>query len=258
MDSDNKKRKLDELYESEKETNPYIDWALDLICEPLPKKQKCNDSDSDSDSESSDDESSTNEEKTSEPRILEKVISGAQDGADIIALEVAKECGIETGGCVPPNCFTISGPKPHLIKQYNLTPIDDTSSTKSMSYYYVTRSTDNVRNSQGTLVFKSIDSPGTDCTINFSIYKCWVRQKPKLPTLNSLRIASYSEEYPFKPTLVINPVKEGIDLQEEAERIRGFISKYKVSVLNVAGHSKPNFSPKYIDNIKAILRLAFA
>ena len=41
--------------------------------------------------------------------MIEKIISGGQTGIDQLALEIAIELGIETGGTAPPNFMTEDG-----------------------------------------------------------------------------------------------------------------------------------------------------
>lgn len=84
-----------------------------------------------------------------------RVISGAQTGVDQIALALAKEHGIETGGWMPKGCRTHGGPRPDLLTLYNL--------REHHSPAYPPRTWANVFDSDLTLWF-GVVSPGHTCT----------------------------------------------------------------------------------------------
>jgi hypothetical protein len=87
-----------------------------------------------------------------------KVISGGQTGADIAALRVAKECGLETGGWMPKGFKTLAGPRPEYAELYGLRENDSTS--------YRDRTFDNVCDSDATLrLAHDFSSPGERCTL---------------------------------------------------------------------------------------------
>jgi hypothetical protein len=90
--------------------------------------------------------------------MLKKWISGAQTGADIAGLEVAKRFGYETGGTMPFGYKTLDGPKPEYKEMYGI-EVHNSSS-------YVPRTRKNVRDSDGTvrLAF-NFESPGEICTL---------------------------------------------------------------------------------------------
>lgn len=50
--------------------------------------------------------------------MIEKVISGAQTGADVAGLKAAKACDILTGGFIPKRYKTLDGPKPEYEELY--------------------------------------------------------------------------------------------------------------------------------------------
>ena len=80
-----------------------------------------------------------------------KIISGGQTGADRGALFGARDAGFPTGGYAPKNFYTEDGPNPALLKSFNL--IDS-------GLDYVGRTRLNVKNSDFTLWFGNIGSPG--------------------------------------------------------------------------------------------------
>ena len=101
--------------------------------------------------------------------MLTKIISGAQTGADQGALEATKQCGLQTGGWIPKGCRTEVGYEPYLRDKYQL--------TEHESSDYVPRTGNNVRDSDGTLIFtNNLKSAGTKCT------KRWIKlyKKPSL------------------------------------------------------------------------------
>lgn len=94
---------------------------------------------------------------------VKKIISGGQTGADIGGLKAAKELGIETGGTAPRDYMTEDGPSPEL-KEYSLTEWGT----------YAVRTRMNVMNSDGTVIFGDITSPGSKVTIR----NCYHLGKP--------------------------------------------------------------------------------
>ena len=88
---------------------------------------------------------------------LKKVISGAQTGADIAGLEVAKKFGIETGGLMPFGYKTQDGPKTEYREMYGV--------EMHQSSSYVPRTRANVRDSDGTIRLAfDFESRGEVCT----------------------------------------------------------------------------------------------
>ena len=91
--------------------------------------------------------------------MLRKIISGGQTGADRTGLECARKLGLETGGTAPRDWRTENGPDPSLEK-FGL--------TQSSSSSYPPRTRANVRNSDATVWFGTVGSPGYWCTIGAS------------------------------------------------------------------------------------------
>ena len=87
---------------------------------------------------------------------LKKVISGGQDGADVTGLACAKELGLKTGGWMPLGCKTDSGPNRERLLRYRM--------WEHPSSNYPPRTEANVRDSDCTLWFGNVTSPGGKCT----------------------------------------------------------------------------------------------
>lgn len=83
---------------------------------------------------------------------IERIISGGQTGADRAGLEAGKILGLATGGTVPKGCRTHDGADPSLL---TFGCVEDASSA------YPPRTRANVRDSDGTVLFGNLYSPGT-------------------------------------------------------------------------------------------------
>jgi len=88
---------------------------------------------------------------------LKKIISGGQTGADQGGLRAGRDLGLETGGTAPKGWLTEDGPAPFLA-EYGL--------VESPSPKYPPRTEDNVRDSDGTLIFGNEMSRGCTLTKN--------------------------------------------------------------------------------------------
>ena len=89
---------------------------------------------------------------------LRKIISGAQNGADISGLEVAKQLGFETGGTMPFGYKTLDGCRPEYKELYGVTCHQFSS--------YVPRTRENVLNSDATIRLAfDFSSRGEICTL---------------------------------------------------------------------------------------------
>lgn len=87
-----------------------------------------------------------------------KIYSGGQYGTDFLALEVAKECGLETGGTAPKGFRTERGNN-YNLRKYGL--------VEHSSYRYEPRTEKNVVDSDATILFGNTKSPGSKQTIEF-------------------------------------------------------------------------------------------
>ena len=142
-------------------------------------------------------------------RGLVKIISGGQTGVDQAGLRAAQRLGLPTGGWIPKGFRTEDGDKPSLGLKYNLEETEDTD--------YRWRNMLNIRDADGTLIFKERDSNGSDLTITL----CKKSRKP----------------YWINPT---------------CDDIRTFIDEYDVAVLNIAGN-RESVSPGIGDRVENLL-----
>ncbi|RDJ35293.1 MAG: hypothetical protein DWQ19_10790 [Crenarchaeota archaeon] len=90
--------------------------------------------------------------------MLKRIISGAQSGAGLAGLKVAKDFGLETGGSIPKGWITTDGPHPEYAELYNI--------VEHYSPKYPPRTFKNVRDSDGTIRLAfNFNSPGEICTL---------------------------------------------------------------------------------------------
>lgn len=89
--------------------------------------------------------------------MIECIVSGGQTGADQGAWRAAKACGVETGGWMPKGFLTEDGPRPEFAELYRAVemPTPD----------YRARTEHNVRTTDATVWFGSIDTPGAGTTL---------------------------------------------------------------------------------------------
>lgn len=86
--------------------------------------------------------------------VLEKIISGGQTGADQAGLQAAVSLGLKTGGTAPPGFKTDIGPLPNLGTIYGLVE------GRPDPHTYPRRTRQNVKDSDGTVWFGYVNSPG--------------------------------------------------------------------------------------------------
>jgi Circularly permutated YpsA SLOG family len=89
-----------------------------------------------------------------------RVISGGQTGVDRLALEIAREYGLPTGGTAPKGFRTEKG-SDFALKSFGL--VEDTTSN------YSSRTRINVLASDATALFGDLSSSGSKATIGFCI-----------------------------------------------------------------------------------------
>ena len=87
-----------------------------------------------------------------------RIVSGGQFGIDRMALEVAKELGLLTGGFAPKGFKTEKGNDPTLA---------DFGLKEHSSAEYNPRTELNVQLSGGTIIFGDVSSAGTKSTLKF-------------------------------------------------------------------------------------------
>ena len=150
---------------------------------------------------------------------IEKVISGGQDGIDLIGLQVAKRLGIPTGGTMPKGFKTIYGNNPKRATDYNL--------SEHSSDSYVPRTIDNINNSDVTIAFHSGNpGPGTSKTIGYAQTGKWQNGNP---------ITGEFTVNTHKPILAIS---SKTDKTLAIQQIKDFLHATNPKIINIAG-SRP-------------------
>lgn len=100
--------------------------------------------------------------------MIERIVSGAQTGADQGGLYAAQILDIPTGGYAPRGWLTEQGPMRELMQSFGL--------VECKVGGYAVRTAMNVAESDGTVVFGKINSPGSKLTIG----ACVTSKKPCL------------------------------------------------------------------------------
>ena len=152
----------------------------------------------------------------------DKIISGGQTGADQAGLDAAIALGIPHGGSCPLGRRSENGPIP---LKYSL--------QETQSDYYRDRTTRNVQDSNGTVVFidGSIDKePGSALTLNL----CKMDERPNL-------LINFSLD----------------SIENAAKLLREFVRHFEIKILNVAG-SRASASPRIGEKVFQTIKLAFS
>lgn len=145
--------------------------------------------------------------------MITKVISGGQTGVDRIGLEVAKALKIPTGGTAPMNFWTETGSDSSLRDEFGLVE-------GKAGYLY--RTEQNVKDSDVTLLFGDLSSPGSKMTIDF--------------------LKKHNKPYLENP---------------EYMQIVLFLEENKYQVINIAGNRGSKLTEIQKSEIYAILEVAF-
>jgi Circularly permutated YpsA SLOG family len=90
--------------------------------------------------------------------MVELVMSGGQTGADQAAWRAAVACNLPTGGWMPRDFLTEDGPRPEFAELYG--------AKEMRTPNYRLRTEQNVRDSDATIWFGTIDTPGAIATLN--------------------------------------------------------------------------------------------
>lgn len=122
----------------------------------------------------------------------DKIISGGQTGADMGALLAGRDLGIKTGGWAPKGWLTEDGPR-HELALYGL--------IQHSSPNYPPRTRMNISDSDGTVLFGDMESPGSRVAIG-------ICKEDRVPYL-------------------LNP---------DVEELREWARLHEVQVLNVGGN----------------------
>jgi hypothetical protein len=144
--------------------------------------------------------------------MLKRIISGAQSGADLGGLEAAAYLGIPTGGKMPLGFRTEDGYHPEYAELYN---VEELASSE-----YSPRTRYNVVDSDATVIFGRVSSPGSHTTRRM----CKDSNKP------CLVVEEFSEFY-FRMFM-------------------DFLQMYDIETLNVAGNREsknPGLQQKVYD-----------
>ena len=151
------------------------------------------------------------------PRVVDKIVSGGQTGADRAALEVAEELGLATGGWVPRGRRAEDGPIPE--RYAGLRETDSPS--------YERRTELNVRDSDATLVL-AFGPPSGGSALTASLARSMGR-----------------------PLLCLD--LERLTLEEARTSLAEWLAEFRPRVLNVAG---PRLSkePRIAEATSEILR----
>lgn len=147
--------------------------------------------------------------------MIKKIVSGGQTGADQAALDLAIKLGFPHGGWIPKGRITENGPLP---ERYHLQEMADDS--------YSSRTRQNVIDSDGTLIISHGElTGGSDYTQHMAIEHHRACLHIDLNTTN---------------------VSAG------SKKIRGWLDKNKIKVLNVAG-PRASKDPLIYDSVSSIL-----
>jgi len=157
---------------------------------------------------------------------LEKIISGGQTGADRGGLEAGRELGLETGGTAPLGYRTERG-RDNSLAYFGL--------LEHSNPAYPPRTMRNVDESDGTVAFRLMRSAGTDMTIAYARNGKWYYETP------------LSSDVGHRPVLVVREITDST-----AGRIRNFVERNKVKVLNIAGHRESS-RPGLCEEVKEVL-----
>jgi hypothetical protein len=155
-------------------------------------------------------------------RVIEKLVSGGQTGADIAALDVAIRFGTPHGGWCPKGRRSLAGPIPEC---YQL--------TESPRSNYLERTGWNVRDSDGTVVF----------TLTPEV------------TGGSLKTIGFAKKH-GKPCLHLSQESGGCGHSNPAWVLQKFVMEHGIKTLNVAGSSEAK-APGIYDWVTEMLEGAF-
>lgn len=153
-------------------------------------------------------------------RMLTRIVSGGQTGADIAALELALDKDFPHGGWCPKGRRSLAGPIPDCYELQE-TPSEN----------YLQRTEWNARDSDGTVIF----------TLAAQV------------TGGSLKTIEFAKQH-HKPWLHLAQADPG--LESFAERLRAFIEEHQIEALNVAG-SRESKEPGIHDWTREVLETAF-
>jgi hypothetical protein len=159
-----------------------------------------------------------------------KVISGGQTGVDRLGLEVASELDIPTGGTATPGFVTESGKDLSLRDKFGVQEIHpDIQRGRSGKEFYLPRTEENVKNSDGTVYFATDeDSAGRIATERFAKQN----KKPFIINPDVLQLVKWMSENNIK-TLNVAGNRGSKVSKEQLERYRQVLTTALYSGYNV-------------------------
>ena len=146
--------------------------------------------------------------------MIERIISGGQSGIDRLGLEVAQQLNIPTGGTAPKSFRTENG-SDFSLKEFGL--------VEDFSYNYNSRTEKNVVNSDGTVIFGNISSPGSKQTI--------------------FLLKKHKKEYLTNPT---------------STELKEFVIENDIKILNVAGNRASKLTTQELEKYRLVLFESFS
>jgi len=155
------------------------------------------------------------------PVPVKAVISGLQTGVDTIGLEVAETLGLKTGGNGTPGFATEVGYAKDLAERFGVREIDaeKQSRAKSSKEFYLPRTEENAKNSDGTVYFSTaLDSAGLIATKRYATM--------------------------YKKPFLVNP---------NPQQLREWLIANNIQTLNVAGNRGSKLTSQQAMNIRNIL-----
>lgn len=136
--------------------------------------------------------------------MLEEIWSGAQTGADRAGLDAALILGLRPSGWMPKYWLAEDGPHPEFKAKYNM--------KETMTKQYRDRTTYNVAQTDGVVLFGKFNSPGSKLTLEL----CEKYRKP-------IYLVPFPPPSPTERDLLCNG-------------LRPWITHNKIRKLNVAGN----------------------
>ena len=170
---------------------------------------------------------------------LQKIISSGQTGVEILALEVAWELGITTGGiCSGSTTYRAIS---HL---YSLVPLQKATSLPTQ---LIICSKKNVNSSDATLAFCLPPDDSTLCEIGYAVTKRWT---PAKTPPRSARWTSFTPGEGLKPCFVVYTLD---NIETLPVTIATFIQEHKVETLNVCGTKRFSAFGKTLPEVRKLL-----
>ena len=163
-----------------------------------------------------------------------KIISGGQVGAQLGALEAARQLHIATGGTAPPLFWSNKGRNPELGTVYRLEAlVFPRFEPQRLSHAYKVTAMRNVDKAHATVVFRVRKDPSVDRVLGY----CLSHEYKEISetTIQGLEGATFF----YKPFLIVSDWEP---TAENCERFRAFLRNHDPKVLNITGHAERSSS----------------